>query len=110
MPEYDVVREGRTAKILPGRELVASTVAALKPKLGEVVREGVERVVFDLTNTAIVDSVGIGLFVAAHNSIRKWGGTVSVIHASGDLLDLFRALRLDQHFIVAGTNGDGNPL
>jgi anti-anti-sigma factor len=100
--DVDVMRDGRKATIAPAGDIVASMAGTLKPRLKNMVHDGVDTLVFDLARTTMVDSVGIGLIVAAHNSVQKSGGSISVIHASKDLLDLFKALRLDQHFSVTG--------
>jgi anti-anti-sigma regulatory factor len=51
----------------------------------------------------MVDSTGIGLLISAHNSLKKAGGDLTVIHASKDILDLFRTMRIHQHFSVSGS-------
>ena len=50
----------------------------------------------------MVDSAGIGLLISAHNSLKKAGGELAVIHASSDILALFRTMRIHQHFSVSG--------
>jgi anti-anti-sigma factor len=102
LTDVEVLRDGLKATIVPAGDITASIVGPLKPKMKSLVEEGVNTIVFDLARTNMVDSVGIGLIVAAHNSLWKAGGSVSVVHASSDLIDLFKALRLDQHFTVMG--------
>jgi anti-anti-sigma regulatory factor len=53
----------------------------------------------------MVDSTGLGLLISAHNSISKTGGKLAVIHASKEILDLFRSMRIHQHFSVSGARG-----
>jgi anti-anti-sigma factor len=55
-----------------------------------------------LESVKSIDSTGIGLLVSAHNSLRRAGGELSVIHVSNDILDLFHAMRIHQHFSVSG--------
>jgi anti-anti-sigma factor len=50
----------------------------------------------------MIDSSGLGLLFSAFNSLRAVGGTLSVVNASEDVLDLFRTLRINQHFPVSG--------
>jgi anti-anti-sigma factor len=50
----------------------------------------------------MVDSSGIGLLISAHNSLKKVGGQLAVIHASADVLELFQTMRMHQHFSVSG--------
>jgi len=46
--------------------------------------------------------VGIGLLISAHNSLRRRGGRLAVVHASKDVLELFHMMRIHQHFNVSG--------
>jgi anti-anti-sigma factor len=98
----EVRREGNKATLVPAGDVLTTTVEVLKPQLKDMVRGGVDTIVFDLERVGIVDSAGIGLLVATHNSVEKVGGSISVIRASKGLVDLFKALRLDQRFPVTG--------
>jgi anti-anti-sigma regulatory factor len=42
------------------------------------------------------------LLISAHNSLKKVGGQLAVIHASTDILELFQTMRMHQHFSVSG--------
>jgi anti-anti-sigma factor len=96
-------RDGEKAVIRPsGVDVVASSVPELRSKMRGVVDDGAREVVMDLANVQMVDSSGIGLLISAHNSLRKLGGTLSVVHASKDILDLFHTMRIHQHFNVTG--------
>ena len=85
--------------------IVAATIPELRLKLRGMVESGVRDLVIDLATVRMVDSSGIGLLVSAHNSLRKVGGQLAVIHASGDLLELFHSMRMHQHFPVSGNGG-----
>ena len=102
MAELRIDREGSTAVVAPAGNIVSSNVAEMRVRLKGLMEEKCSAVTVDLEGVEIVDSTGIGLIIAVHNSLRKTGGTLSVINASKDLLDLFKAMRLDQHFSVAG--------
>ncbi len=93
-----------TARVVvqPAGDVVAAEVPELRSKLRGAVSAGVRELVIDLTNARMVDSTGLGLLISAHNSMRKAGGTLAVIHASREILDLFRTMRMHQHFSVSG--------
>lgn len=86
-----------------GGDLVAARLPGLRATLNDMVQSGVLHLTLDLADVRLIDSAGIGLLVAAHNSLRKAGGDLSVIHASRDILELFRAMRIHQHFSVSGS-------
>lgn len=90
------------AILQPEGDLVAAKLPAIRSKLQDMVGAGVRRLTIDLTQTEMVDSAGIGLLISAHNSLKKAGGELAVIHASSDILALFRTMRIHQHFSVSG--------
>jgi anti-anti-sigma factor len=98
-----VNREENRAVLYPsGDTIVAATIPELRSKMRGVVDEGVRELTIDLAGVRMVDSSGLGLLIAAHNSLSKVGGQLAVIHASNDLLELFRSMRMNQHFSVTG--------
>ena len=98
-----VNREENRAVLYPsGDTIVAATIPELRSKMRGVVDEGVRELTIDLAGVRMVDSSGLGLLIAAHNSLSKVGGQLAVIHASNDLLELFRSMRMHQHFSVTG--------
>jgi anti-anti-sigma factor len=100
----------RPAVLQPEGDLVAALLPALRSKLQEMVGAGTVHLTLDLAGTRMVDSAGIGLLISAHNSLKKAGGELTVIHASKEILELFRTMRIHQHFSVSGSSPDsGNP-
>jgi anti-anti-sigma factor len=98
-----VTREDNKAVVRPsGDTIVAATIPELRTQMRAIVEAGVRELVIDLAAVRMVDSSGLGLLIAAHNSLRKMGGQLAVIHASTDLLELFRSMRMHQHFSVTG--------
>jgi anti-anti-sigma factor len=83
-------------------DLVASSVPRVRALLRELVADGIQNLVIDLSNVQMVDSAGLGLLISAHNSIKKVGGQLSVVEASADILELFTTMRIHQHFSVSG--------
>ena len=86
--------------ILKPHELVASSIPEWKVKMKEVLQTGVNEIVFDLVDTDIVDSAGIGLFIQTYNSLSKTKGMITIINASATLKDLFRSMQLDKRFNI----------
>lgn len=98
-----VTREDNKAVVQPaGDAIVAASVPELRQKMRGMVDDGVRELVVDLADVRMVDSMGIGLLISAHNSLRKVGGHLAVIHASADILELFQIMRIHQHFSVSG--------
>lgn len=102
MANFEVRRDGNSAMLAPAGDVVASSVAELRPAMRDLVRSGVCDMVLDLSRTEMMDSTGIGLLLSAYNSVSQAGGKFSVVEVSGEILDLLRAMRVHQHFPVAG--------
>jgi anti-anti-sigma factor len=90
------------AAVQPEGNLAGAYIPLFRSRLREVVSSGILHLTVDLTGVQSLDSSGIGLLVAAHNSLKKSGGELAITHASKDLLDLLRAMRIHQHFSVSG--------
>jgi anti-anti-sigma factor len=90
----------------PSGDVVAESEPELRASLRSLASAGVKNIVVDLKNVQMMDSAGLGLLVAVHNSLRKSGGQLSVIHASAALLELFQSMRMHQHFNISGLESD----
>ena len=89
----------------PGKDIVASMADDFRKDLLKEVNNGVKRLVVDMSGVEMVDSVGIGILVATHNSMTKSGGSMAVSNVSQAIYSLFRTMRLDQHFEVTPVAG-----
>ena len=84
----------------PGKNIVASMVKDFRKKLLKSVESGITDLTLDFTGVEIVDSVGLGVLIAAHNSLNNAGGKLTIKNTSEDICKLFRTMSLDQHFEV----------
>jgi anti-anti-sigma factor len=103
MTNKTISSEPDTATLQPEGDLVAAKLPLLRSRLRAMVDLGVRHLTLDLVLTKMVDSAGIGLLIAAHNSLKKAGGELTVTHASKEILELFRTMRIQQHFNVSGS-------
>jgi anti-anti-sigma factor len=97
----------RDALVQPAGNVVAALVPELRSALRGALANGVREMIIDFAHVEMVDSTGLGLLISAHNSICKAGGRLAVIHASKEILDLFRSMRIHQHFSVSRDGGQG---
>jgi anti-anti-sigma factor len=82
--------------------IVAAEVPQLRVQFRALVEGGAPHLVLDLSQVRMVDSMGIGLLISLHNTLKKSGRQLSVIHVSKDILDLFRTMRMHTHFSISG--------
>ena len=92
MSESDVIK--------PGKDVVASMAEEFKKNLLDLIKNGIKELAIDLSGVEVVDSVGLGVMIATHNTLSKSGGKLKVINASEDICRLFQTMRLDQHFEI----------
>ena len=103
MEQLTITQEGTTATVIPAGDIVIATAMPLRTAMRDLIRQGSRQLVLDLSNTCMIDSAGLGLIMAAHNSLKSVQGELRVIQASTDLLGLFQAMRLHQHLNISGT-------
>lgn len=101
MSDTKVTRVDNQVLIQPAGDVVAATAPQLRATMRSVVAEGVRDMTLDFSNVQMVDSTGLGLLISAHNSMRKVGGRIAVVNAAGEIVDLFKSMRIHQHFSVA---------
>lgn len=89
----------------PEGDLTAVTAQEIRIQLKDLIGRGLRELVIDLSNTHVIDSTGIGLLVATHNSLHRINATLALVNVSQELLDLLKAFRLDKHFSITGTTG-----
>lgn len=95
-----VTRSGSKAVLKPLSDITASSTPDLRAVLKTLVSEGIRELEIDLIDVRVVDSSGIGLLVAAHNSLDRLSGKLVVTHVTEDLMELFKAFRLEKHFTI----------
>ena len=81
--------------------MVASMAQEFRNEVRSLVEEGTKELVIDLAGVEMIDSVGIGVLIASHNSLAKVGGKLKVTNVSKEVYGLFKTMRLDQHFEVS---------
>jgi len=95
-----ITKDGDKVIVKPGKDIVASMVDQLKEELKQALDDGATKMAIDLSKVKMMDSMGIGLLIATHNSLEKNGSQLELLNTSADILKLLRNMRLDKHFIV----------
>lgn len=97
----DISRDGNGITVNPGQDIISSMVQQFKQELGNLISENPGELRIDLSGTTMMDSIGIGLVIATHNSMKKNGGKLVLLNASENIVKLFKTMRLDQHLNLA---------
>lgn len=102
-PMHDIRIEDGATVFCPAGDIVASVTDELRGRLKEIMQAASGPLVLDLSRVELIDSVGIGLLIAAHNTLAKKGGRLTLRNVNPDLASLLRTMRLDKHFCVENT-------
>ncbi len=96
----EISKNGEQVIVKPGKDVVASMANDFRTQLHELVQKSPNELVIDLDGVEMVDSVGIGVIIATHNSLSKNGGSLRVTNVASDIFTLFCTMRLDHHFTI----------
>ncbi len=96
----EIIKDGNKATIKPGIDVVASMAENFKNELLSAINDSKEDFVIDLQGVEMVDSVGIGVIIAAHNTLNQSDRNLKVINVIKDVYGLFTTMRLNRRFTV----------
>ncbi|TVQ99238.1 MAG: STAS domain-containing protein [Desulfovibrionales bacterium] len=80
--------------------MIGSRIDGLRDALNDVISGGHTDVTIDLQGVEMVDSLGMGLLVATHNSLKAKQGQLSVVNVHPDIYNVLTTMRLDKHFTI----------
>jgi anti-anti-sigma factor len=91
-----------TKKILkPGKNIEASVVHRLKEQILSSMNQGAKDITIDFNGVETIDSYGVGLLIAAYNSLKCVGGSLKIKNASEQIYKFMNTTRLDKYFEIA---------
>ncbi|OGQ92689.1 MAG: anti-anti-sigma factor [Deltaproteobacteria bacterium RIFOXYC2_FULL_48_10] len=98
----EIINQGDQTIVKPGMDIVASMAEGFRNELLSVINDSSAELVIDLAGVEMVDSVGIGVIIAAHNTLNQSGRKLKVINVTKDVYGLFTTMRLNRRFTVEG--------
>ncbi len=96
----ETTKSGDKIIVKPGRNVVSSTAKAFREELLDLIHHDNREIEIDLSNVELVDSVGLGVFIATYNALKKMEGHLVVTGASQNIFNLFQTMGLSRHFKV----------
>jgi len=88
-----------TAEIhLSGRLLLGPGCVELEQLVTSLMERGFLHLTFDLSEITHIDSTGMGRFIDTYSKLKRIGGTVHIVGATGPVRDMFKITRLDSIF------------
>lgn len=95
-------------RLAMGPRVTAQNVPALRESFRASIQQGARRLALDFSHVESLDSMGIGLLVATHNSLAKLGGALELTGVGKDIHQLLILMRLDKHFHITAQEGEGS--
>ena len=96
----EVKQQGDIKVLQCGGSLDADTVASFKKIVYELVDEGSNRFVVDMSHLDFVDSMGLGVLISLLRRVRQREGDVKVSGLSDEVKTIFEITRLHRLFDV----------
>lgn len=84
----------------PRRDLVVAVVPQAKADIRSLIADSEGDFTIDLEGVDMIDSKGLGLLIAACNSLSAEHRKLRIAHANPDIVELFEMMRLDRHFAI----------
>jgi anti-sigma B factor antagonist len=81
---------------LSGRLTLGRESGQVETNVVKLLKEGVRKIVIDLTKIDYIDSTGIGIIAYCFGKITQAGAEARVSGAAGLVMELFRITRLDK--------------
>ena len=80
--------------------MVGSKIDELRMELSNLVQNDHTDLTIDLSSVDMVDSLGMGLLVATHNSLKAKQGHLTLVNVKQDIYNVLVVMRLDKHFTI----------
>lgn len=93
-------RDGKNCEIFIEGELVATSLDSIRDLVKNLLKDGVNNLIINMSKSNAIDSAGIGFVAATHNSLEKNGGSFKLTGLSKDMYEFFVCLRMNTHFTI----------
>jgi len=81
--------------VKPGKDIIESMVEDFKAKLLKIINQDIKEIVIDMKNVKEIDSTGLGVLIAAKNSLDQTGGELALKNVPENIDNLMQILGLD---------------
>ena len=98
----EISRNGDCVTVMVADNMVDPHINPLKEELRKVYEEGAKRIIIDMSGVEAIDSIGLRLLVATHNSLQKHSAKLELINPAAEIHNMLHTMRLDQEFTMRG--------
>lgn len=80
-----------------GKDISGSIVEELRLKLLKLINQDVNEVAIDMKGINMIDSTGLGVLIAARNSLDQAGGLLKLTNVSENIDNLLKMTGIDRY-------------
>jgi anti-sigma B factor antagonist len=95
---HSEVAPATVAVTLAGKLMLGPDGEQIVSLVESLLKQGKRIIIFDLSGLSVIDSTGIGRFIASYNKIVAAGAEMRMAGATGHLFQSFHVSMLDQVF------------
>ena len=96
----EIEKNGDKIVVHLDKNLVASELPEIKEMLQKILADEPQFLTIELGQVTMLDSMGIGVLIATHNSLQKRGVQLELTSVSSDIKKILTTMRLLNHFKV----------
>ena len=93
-------RKATKKVIKPGKDINDSMVQGLREKILSFIGQGVKEIIMDFNGVVNIDSTGLGLLIAAHNSLSNVGGSLKIKNMHENINKFMQIINIDRHIEI----------
>lgn len=101
MEDGDMTEAAPRRTLSMPEKITAQEAPALREEFKALIAGGARELTLDFSAVRSIDSMGIGLLVAAHNSLAKAQGRLMLVCVGPEIHHLLTLMRIDKHMSVA---------
>lgn len=92
-------RKTNKKTIKPGKDIAGSIVEDLRLKLLKLINQDIKELAIDMKGINMIDSAGLGVLIAARNSLDHAGGLLRLTNVSDNIGNLFKMIGIDRYLM-----------
>ncbi len=95
-----IEKNGSEATVIPGQDILSSNRDELRNELADLVTEGMQHIVIDMSKVGRIDSSGLSVLIATYNSLKANEGVLELSNVNDNIRKLFLLTRFDRYISI----------
>lgn len=97
--EMTAVNNQPNGKVIkPGKDITAAKANQIRAKLLKIMEQEINNIILDFSDVKKIDPVGLSIILAAYNTQKNTGKSLSLVNVPKKLYHLFKTIHLNRHF------------